>query len=100
MTITKTGKKKHVGNRVQLTNRQLQKLGKFQNLIPKIKLHLHKAPIRPIMEYLILPTCATAKSNILKMKRIQNKAIKMIAANHPDRLKVNNANNNNNDNNN
>ena len=49
-------------------------------MTPKIKLHLYKALIRPILEYPVVPICITSKTNQLVLQRVQNKALRWV---HP-----------------
>ena len=49
---------------------------------------MYKALIRPIMEYPAVPLCSVAPTNIMKMQRLQNKAIKFAKKNDIEELKI------------
>ena len=86
--LTRTGVNAHVRDKINKAKIELSKLKRFKNLTPKIKTHLYKAFIQPIMEYPILPLCGISKSNIMKIQRIQNRAIKFITSNDNEHLTI------------
>ena len=52
-------------------------------LKPELKVRLYKSIIRAILKYPVLPTCVTAKTNMLKLQECQNKSIKSATRNSP-----------------
>ena len=57
---------------------QLHKIKRFISAPPKIKLHLYKALVRPILEYPAPLLVNSAKSSIHKLQLVQNKALRFI----------------------
>ena len=49
---------------------------------------MYKALIRPVMEYPAVPLCSIAPTNIMKMQRVQNKAIKFAIKNDDEDLTI------------
>ena len=80
LTITTSGIKHHIAYRKHQAYSQQLKLKRFKKMTPKIKLHLYKALIRPVLEYPVVPICITSKSNQLVLQRVQNKALRWV---HP-----------------
>ena len=81
----RTGINQHITERIAIARRELALLKRFNNLPPKIKSHLCKALIIPVLEYPVIPICDMSKS---KIQRIQNKIIKFIANNDPEPLSI------------
>ena len=81
LTLTKSGLKNHVNARKHQATSQLQKLKRFRNLTPEVRLYLYKIMIKPILEYPAIPLCITSKANHLLLQRVQNKALRNI---HPE----------------
>ena len=67
---------------------ELAKLYRFVKLSPKIKSHLYKTLILPILEYPAVHCCLASKTNLEKMQRIQNKAIRFINKHSGDELSI------------
>lgn len=56
----------------------LKKLNRFRSAPIKIKLHLYKSLIRPILEYPSYPLSITSKTSKRKLQSIQNRALRFI----------------------
>ena len=80
LTLTRTGAKLHITKRINMAKIQSSKIERFIKLDPKVKLHLYKALIRPIMEYPIIPNGIKSLDHIKNMQRVQNKNLKYVAA--------------------
>ena len=71
LKLTRTGFNQHLNERINKAKTELTKLKRFRNLTPKIKTHLFKAFIQPIVEYPILPLNCISKSNVMKIHILQ-----------------------------
>ena len=85
LTLKHTSATSHTTHRIKLSNVQSQRIQIFIKLDSKVKLHLYKALVRPLMEYPIIPNGIQAKAHIYikkkkKMQGVQNKNLKFIAA--------------------
>ena len=80
LTLKRTGATSHVTNRINLAKIQSGKIKRFIKLEPKIKLHLYKALIRPLMEYPVIPNGIQLPTHIKKMQIVQNRNLKFVAA--------------------
>ena len=69
---------KHVSSLINKANHNLHKLLRFKSAPPKIKLHLYKVLIRPILEYPCYPLTLISKSSKRKIQIIQNKALRFV----------------------
>ena len=78
LKIKRTGIVQHLTDRQNRAKSELGKLRRFEKLSPKIKSHLYKTLILPILEYPAVPCCIASKENKMKMQRIQNRGIKFI----------------------
>lgn len=78
LTISKTGYKRFIKDKINRLNDGLTKLRKFNNLSIKNKRKLYMALIRPILEYPPIPINAMNKTNINALQTIQNKALRFI----------------------
>lgn len=78
LTIGRTGVIKHIEERIRQARIQSTKIKRFIKLKTKLKLHLYKSLIRPILEYPVIPLAMASKSQMLKMQRIQNRNIRFI----------------------
>ena len=47
-------------------------------MAPQVKLRLYKTIVRPILEYPPIPLNTISNTNMLKIQRVQNKALKFI----------------------
>ena len=63
---------------VARANTQLQNLYRFKCAPSKIKLHLYKTLIRPILEYPSTLLSTTSKTDIQKLQKVQNRALRFI----------------------
>ena len=68
----------HISNIIPKAKLNLGKLYRFKSAPPKIKRHLYLALIRPLLEYPSTQIAASGITNIKKLQRIQNKAIRFI----------------------
>ena len=57
-----------------------ERIKRFIKLDPKVKLHLYKALVRPLMEYPIITNGIKAKAHLKNMQGVQNKNLKLITA--------------------
>ena len=78
LKIKRTGIISHITARIRAAKAQTQKLKRFAKLEVKTKLHLYKAPVRPVLEYPIIPNALTSKTQQRKMQMVQNRNIRMI----------------------
>lgn len=76
LNISTTGFTPHVTQRKILATKALTKLYRFYNFPQKIKVHLVKTLILPILDYPPIPTHALSKRQISKLQIIQNKALR------------------------
>ena len=61
------------------------KLRRFYKLKPELIIRLYLTLIRPIMEYPPIPMTLATKMHIMKMQRVQNKALKQAVRDTDDR---------------
>ena len=76
LIITTSGYFKHIEDRCNRANAAMRKLYKLYNLPERIKIHLVKALILPILDYPPIPTHTMSKNQIKKLQKIQNKALR------------------------
>ena len=76
LTLTTSGYYKHIEDRRNTANVALGKLYKLYNLPEKIKIHLVKTLILPIIDYPPIPIHTMSKKQISKLQKIQNKALR------------------------
>ncbi|KAF7676610.1 RNA-directed DNA polymerase from mobile element jockey [Astathelohania contejeani] len=69
----------HITKKTNMAKAQLARLYRFHQAPPHIKLHLYKMIIRPILEYPCTPLTLTNKTNMVKLQRVQNKALRFTA---------------------
>ena len=69
---------KHITNNVNQAKLQLSKLWKFRNLSPQNKRKLYLMLVQPQIVYPCIPLHVTNDSQMIKMQRVQNKAINYI----------------------
>ena len=79
LTLRTRGAACHIKDRINIAKTQLNKINRFKNMDEKIRLHLYKALIRPIIEYPPIPICNSARSNLCKLQRVQSRALRAIA---------------------
>lgn len=61
----------------------LRKLRRFKNLSPKLKLHLYKALVLPLIDYPPIPSNTIKPTNWQLLQAIQNKALRWINSDVP-----------------
>lgn len=76
MKITTTGYRAHIKEIEARGKKALGDLFKLNNLPIHIKLHLVKAFVLPIIEYPAIPLVSMNTTNIRKLQRVQNKALR------------------------
>lgn len=76
LKVTRTGYAKHVKERRGKAIEALIKLFRFREMPPKIKTHLVKAMVLPVLEYPPIPLHSLSKNQISKLQKIQNKALR------------------------
>lgn len=76
LTITNSGYSKHIKERCAQANRALRKLYRFQTMQTKIKTQLIKSLVLPILEYPPIPIVSLSKTQISKLQKIQNRALR------------------------
>lgn len=76
LKITNTGYYKHITDRCNSASAALKKLNTLYNMPEKIKVHLVKALILPILDYPPIPIHAMSKTQISKLQKIQNRALR------------------------
>lgn len=83
LTLKTTGITQHVKQKRVQASTTLRKLKRFKTLSPRIKLHLYKALILPVLDYPVIPLNTIKTSNWKKLQSIQNKALRWIDASIP-----------------
>ena len=78
LKISNTGYNKHVKDTINKSMLALNTIKKFSKLNTKIKLHLVKACVTPILTYPAYVLNALATTQILKLQRTQNKALRFV----------------------
>ena len=68
--------KNHITQKVAIAAAALSSLERFRDSSVKTKLHLYKAFILPLLTYCPLALSLSAPTNILRLQRIQNRAIR------------------------
>ena len=76
LTLTTRGLSSHITQRKNLAEQQLLKLKRFKKLDHEIQYRLYTMMISPILEYPSIPTCVTSKTNLQKLQKTQNKALR------------------------
>lgn len=76
LLITINGYNKHIQDRNNKALAALKKLYRLQHMPEKIKIHLVKALVLPILEYPPIPTHALSQTQVSKLQKIQNKALR------------------------
>ena len=59
-------------------------------LSTQTRVRLYKTLIRPILEYPPIPICVTSQSNLLRLQRVQNIAIRVAAKEKPGEVRSTN----------
>lgn len=76
LKITTNGYCKHIKERTTKAKYSLSKLYRLHTLPQKIKIHLIKSLILPILHYPPIPLHAQSNTQILKLQRVQNAALR------------------------
>ena len=85
LTLTRTGCQKHLGAKIRSAKGQLLKLRRFEHLNPSLIIRLYLTLVRSIIEYPPIPNGLLAKNNLLKLQRLQNRALKLAVRRTDDR---------------
>ena len=75
-TINTTGFIKHIATRIRKAKETLKNIYIFYQFPVKIKLHLVKTLILPILYYPPIPTHTLSMTQIKKIQKVQNKALR------------------------
>lgn len=75
LKITNTGTAGHVKERRAMARKMLTKLKRFSGCPERVKLHLYKALVRPIIEYPPIPLHTISRTPWHQLQGIQNKAV-------------------------
>lgn len=76
LTIGRTGIERHITDLIQKGRRRITELYRFRKLPEKIRIHLVKAFITPILQYPPIPLVTTSKTNQEKLQKVLNRAIR------------------------
>lgn len=76
LTISRSGYASHINKRCDHARTTLGKLYRFRTMPTKLKLHLVKTLIIPILEHPPVPTHTLSKTQISKLQKVQNKALR------------------------
>ena len=68
----------HISQKVSIAKATLSNLARFRGSAQRTKLHLYKALILPTLTYCPLAVSLIAKTNLLKLQVIQNKALRFV----------------------
>ena len=80
---------RHINSIIAKAKINLKKLYRFNNAPLKIKKTLYKTLIRPLIEYPSIPLALTSKTNLVKIQRIQNAALRYVSGTkRRDRVKM------------
>lgn len=69
----------HIKNIVGYASRTLTALYRFKQMPTKIKLHLVKTRILPILDYPSIPTHTLSNAQLSKLQKVQNRALRFAA---------------------
>ena len=75
LTLKRTGCVSHITMKIATAAQQLLKLRRFYRLRPELQIRLYLTLIRPIMEYPPIPVALASRASIMKMQRVQNRAL-------------------------
>lgn len=88
LKIQARGVNKHILEKVKNGNGILTKLRRFSKLTPHLKTTLVKTLLTPVLEYPPIPLCSATKTQLLKLQRVQNKALRFINYNDDIRIET------------
>ncbi len=86
LKLKSSGFNGHFLERVRKGNGILIKLKRFSKLTPQLKTILIKTLLVPVLEYPPIPTCSASKTQLLKLQKVQNKALRFINENDAERV--------------
>lgn len=72
----------HISNKAAIAKTSLHNLERFRGCREKTKLHLYKALVRPTITYCPLALSLAAKCHLIKLQRIQNRALRLAYNTH------------------
>lgn len=81
LKITKCGIKSHITRNVSLSKTNLSKLYRFKNLSLSNRRKLYLMLVRSTLTYPVIPLHVTSKAAMIRMQRVQNKALFFILGN-------------------
>lgn len=76
LSLTASGYCKHIEERRNIALAALKKLYRLHNMSEKIKTHLVKALILPILDYPPIPIHTLSNNQLSKLQKVQNKALR------------------------
>lgn len=76
LTFSRTGIEHHVNEIVLKGKRKITELYRFRKLPEKIRIHLLKAFITPILQYPPIPIATTSKTKQEKLQKVLNRALR------------------------
>ena len=85
LTLTRMGCLKYLEAKIRLAKGQLLKLRRFEHLNPSLIIRLYLTLVRSIIEYPSIPNGILAKNNLMKLQRLQNRALKLAVRRSDDR---------------
>ena len=72
----------HISSKAAMAKNTLSNLERFRGCDQRTKLHLYKALVRPTITYCPLILSLASKNNIIKLQRVQNKALRFCFNTH------------------
>ena len=88
LKIQASGINGHILDRVNKGVGILTKLRRFSKLTPRLKTILIKTILIPVLEYPPVPMCCATKTQILKLQRVQNRALRFINCNDDEKIET------------
>ena len=85
LTLKRTGSVSHITMKIATAKQQLLKLRRFYRLRPELQIRLYLTVIRPIMEYPPIPVALASRATLMKMQRVQSRALKQSVKGTDDR---------------
>lgn len=83
LIVSQRGITPHVTERINKGKVAVAKLKRFKRLPEKIKIHLYKTLIRPILEYPSIPLITLHKSKLQKLQSLQYKYLRFASGQVP-----------------
>lgn len=71
-----------VSTRVAIARENLNKINRFRNLNPKLKIRLYTALVRSTLTYPVIPLHTLTTTQTRRLQRVQNRALKYITNTH------------------